>query len=162
MLPLVASAYYHTGDVEKAMEFYASFGDVSPMYYIANLEDRKLTKFDIIEYSYRGGAKLSHFQKHIKNMVVGAETYPNVVEEGDRPVVSEDLIALRDLAVAAGNDAKCADRAEWLYIAAYIYSQQGLYAQAQNLIAKAERLPLSATLKDSIKVLSIYIEAQTT
>ena len=162
MLPLVASAYYHTGDVEKAMEFYASFGDVSSMYYIANLEDRKLTKFDIIEYSYRGGAKLAHFQKHIKNMVVGAETYPNVVEEGDRPVVSEDLIALRDLAVAAGNDAKCADRAEWLYIAAYIYSQQGLYAQAQNLIAKAERLPLSATLKDSIKVLSIYIEAQTT
>lgn len=161
MLPLIASAYYRTGDVEKAMAFYASFGDVGSMRYIARLEDRELTEFDIIEYSYRGGAELAHFQSYIEGIIVDAETYPNVVNDGDKPVVSEELIALRDLAIEAANDPKCGDRAEWLYIAAYIYSQQGLYTKAQSLVAKAENLPVSATIKDSIRVLSIYVEAQT-
>ncbi|MBQ2143392.1 MAG: hypothetical protein II204_09600, partial [Alistipes sp.] len=69
MLPLVASAYYRTGEVDKAMLFYASFGDVGSMRYIANLEDRELSQYDIIEYSYRSGAELSHFQGYIRDEI---------------------------------------------------------------------------------------------
>ena len=161
MLPLVASAYYRTGEVDKAMLFYASFGDVGSMRYIANLEDRELSQYDIIEYSYRSGAELSHFQGYIRDEIVDVETYPYVIEDSDKPFIHDDLIALRDLAIKAGNDTKCGDRAEWLYIAAYIYTQQGMYAQAKPLAVKAAALSESDVVSDSIKVLNIYLDAHT-
>ena len=161
MLPLIASAYYYTGEVEKAMTIYASIGDISSMRYIANLESKRLSDYDIIEYSYRSGVRLSHFQDYVRDMIVDAETFPYVIEDEDKPVISDELVALRDLALVAGNDTKCSDRAEWLYIAAYIYTQQGLCTKAKPLAIKAATLASSDTLKDSIRVLNIYLDALT-
>lgn len=157
----IAGAYYHTGDVERAMLMFASYGDTGSMYYIAKQQDMDLTTVDIIRYSYLSGAPLSKFSRDIRKMIVDAETFPVVYEFGDKPVVTDEILAIRDLAIEAGGNPNCADRAQWLYIAAYIYMQQGNYMQAKALLSKAEKAPASDYMKESIKVLSIYLDALT-
>ena len=157
----IAGAYYHTGDVERAMLMFASYGDTGSMYYIAKQQDMDLTTVDIIRYSYLSGAPLSKFSRDIRKMIVDAETFPVVYEFGDKPVVTDEILAIRDLAIEAGANPNCADRAQWLYIAAYIYMQQGNYTQAKALLSKAEKAPASDYMKESIKVLSIYLDALT-
>ena len=157
----IAGAYYHTGDVERAMLMFASYGDTGSMYYIAKQQDMDLTTVDIIRYSYLSGAPLSKFSRDIRKMIVDAETFPVVYEFGDKPVVTDEIVAIRDLAIEAGGNPNCADRAQWLYIAAYIYMQQGNYTQAKALLSKAEKAPASDYMKESIKVLSIYLDALT-
>lgn len=157
----IAGAYYHTGDVERAMLMFASYGDTGSMYYIAKQQDMDLTTVDIIRYSYLSGAPLSKFSRDIRKMIVDAETFPVVYEFGDKPVVTDEILAIRDLAIEAGGNPSCADRAQWLYIAAYIYMQQGNYAQAKALLSRAEKAPASDYMKESIKVLSIYLDALT-
>ena len=157
----IAGAYYHTGDVERAMLMFASYGDTGSMYYIAKQQDMDLTTVDIIRYSYLSGAPLSKFSRDIRKMIVDAETFPVVYEFGDKPVVTDEILAIRDLAIEAGGNPNCADRAQWLYIAAYIYMQQGNYAQAKAMLSKAEKAPTSDYMKESIKVLSIYLDALT-
>lgn len=157
----IAGAYYHTGDVERAMLMFASYGDTGSMYYIAKQQDMDLTTVDIIRYSYLSGAPLSKFSRDIRKMIVDAETFPVVYEFGDKPVVTDEILAIRDLAIEAGGNHNCADRAQWLYIAAYIYMQQGNYAQAKALLSKAEVAPASDYMKESIKVLGIYLDALT-
>ena len=157
----IAGAYYHTGDVERAMLMFASYGDTGSMYYIAKQQDMDLTTVDIIRYSYLSGAPLSKFSRDIRKMIVDAETFPVVYEFGDKPVVTDEILAIRDLAIEAGGNPNCADRAQWLYIAAYIYMQQGNYTQAKALLSKAEKTPASDYMKESIKVLSIYLDALT-
>ena len=157
----IAGAYYHTGDVERAMLMFASYGDTGSMYYIAKQQDMDLTTVDIIRYSYLSGAPLSKFSRDIRKMIVDAETFPIVYEFGDKPVVTDEILAIRDLAIEAGGNPNCADRAQWLYIAAYIYMQQGNYTQAKALLSKAEKAPASDYMKESIKVLSIYLDALT-
>ncbi len=157
----IAGAYYHTGDVERAMLMFASYGDTGSMYYIAKQQDMDLTTVDIIRYSYLSGAPLSKFSRDIRKMIVDAETFPVVYEFGDKPVVTDEILAIRDLAIEAGGNPNCADRAQWLYIAAYINMQQGNYAQAKALLSKAEVAPASDYMKESIKVLSIYLDALT-
>lgn len=157
----IAGAYYHTGDVERAMLMFASYGDTGSMYYIAKQQDMDLTTVDIIRYSYLSGAPLSKFSRDIRKMIVDAETFPVVYEFGDKPVVTDEILAIRDLAIEAGGNLSCADRAQWLYIAAYIYMQQGNYTQAKAMLSKAERAPASDYMKESIKVLSIYLDALT-
>ena len=157
----IAGAYYHTGDVERAMLMFASYGDTGSMYYIAKQQDMDLTTVDIIRYSYLSGAPLSKFSRDIRKMIVDAETFPVVYEFGDKPVVTDEILAIRDLAIEAGGNSSCADRAQWLYIAAYIYMQQGNYAQAKAMLSKAEKAPASDNMKESIKVLSIYLDALT-
>lgn len=157
----IAGAYYHTGDVERAMLMFASYGDTGSMYYIAKQQDMDLTTVDIIRYSYLSGAPLSKFSRDIRKMIVDAETFPTVYEFGDKPVVTDEILAIRDLAIEAGGNPNCADRAQWLYIAAYIYMQQGNYTQAKALLSKAEKAPASDYMKESIKVLSIYLDALT-
>ena len=157
----IAGAYYHTGDVERAMLMFASYGDTGSMYYIAKQQDMDLTTVDIIRYSYLSGAPLSKFSRDIRKMIVDAETFPVVYEFGDKPVVTDEILAIRDLAIEAGGNPSCADRAQWLYIAAYIYMQQGNYTQAKALLSKAEKAPASDYMKESIKVLSIYLDALT-
>lgn len=157
----IAGAYYHTGDVERAMLMFASYGDTGSMYYIAKQQDMDLTTVDIIRYSYLSGAPLSKFSRDIRKMIVDAETFPVVYEFGDKPVVTDEILAIRDLAIEAGGNPNCADRAQWLYIAAYIYTQQGNYTQAKALLSKAEKAPASDYMKESIKVLGIYLDALT-
>ena len=157
----IAGAYYHTGDVERAMLMFASYGDTGSMYYIAKQQDMDLTTVDIIRYSYLSGAPLSKFSRDIRKMIVDAETFPIVYEFGDKPVVTDEILAIRDLAIEAGGNLNCADRAQWLYIAAYIYMQQGNYTQAKALLSRAEKAPASDYMKESIKVLSIYLDALT-
>ena len=157
----IAGAYYHTGDVERAMLMFASYGDTGSMYYIAKQQDMDLNTVDIIRYSYLSGAPLSKFSRDIRKMIVDAETFPVVYEFGDKPVVTDEILAIRDLAIEAGGNPNCADRAQWLYIAAYIYMQQGNYTQAKALLSKAEKAPASDYMKESIKVLSIYLDALT-
>ena len=157
----IAGAYYHTGDVERAMLMFASYGDTGSMYYIAKQQDMDLTTVDIIRYSYLSGAPLSKFSRDIRKMIVNAETFPVVYEFGDKPVVTDEILAIRDLAIEAGGNLSCADRAQWLYIAAYIYMQQGNYTQAKALLSKAEKAPASDYMKESIKVLGIYLDALT-
>ncbi len=157
----IAGAYYHTGDVERAMLMFASYGDTGSMYYIAKQQDMDLTTVDIIRYSYLSGAPLSKFSRDIRKMIVNAETFPVVYEFGDKPVVTDEIVAIRDLAIEAGGNPNCADRAQWLYIAAYIYMQQGNYTQAKALLSKAEKAPASDYMKESVKVLSIYLDALT-
>ena len=81
----IAGAYYHTGDVERAMLMFASYGDTGSMYYIAKQQDMDLTTVDIIRYSYLSGAPLSKFSRDIRKMIVDAETFPVVYEFGDKP-----------------------------------------------------------------------------
>ena len=157
----IAGAYYHTGDVERAMLMFASYGDTGSMYYIAKQQDMDLTTVDIIRYSYLSGAPLSKFSRDIRKMIVDAETFPVVYEFGDKPVVTDEILAIRDLAIEAGGNPNCADRAQWLYIAAYIYMQQGNYTQAKAMLSKAEKAPASDYMKESIKVLGIYLDALT-
>lgn len=157
----IAGAYYHTGDVERAMLMFASYGDTGSMYYIAKQQDMDLTTVDIIRYSYLSGAPLSKFSRDIRKMIVDAETFPVVYEFGDKPVVTDEILAIRDLAIEAGGNPNCADRAQWLYIAAYIYMQQGNYAQAKAMLSRAEKAPASDYMKESIKVLGIYLDALT-
>ena len=157
----IAGAYYHTGDVERAMLMFASYGDTGSMYYIAKQQDMDLTTVDIIRYSYLSGAPLSKFSRDIRKMIVDAETFPVVYEFGDKPVVTDEILAIRDLAIEAGGNPNCADRAQWFYIAAYIYMQQGNYTQAKALLSRAEKAPASDYMKESIKVLGIYLDALT-
>lgn len=159
ILPYVAGAYYHTGSVDYAMELFAAIGDTDSMTVIARAEGMRLTSVDILSYAYASGAPLSMYERRIRKVVVGAETYPNVCNDGDKPVVTDDLKRLRTLALKAGSEAKGADRVKWLYIAAYIYMQEGRYAESRATLTRAQQLPASKAMQESIKLLDIFLDA---
>jgi hypothetical protein len=155
----IAGAYYHTGDVESAMLQFAAHGDFNSMHYIADKANMELSYNDIIEYCYRAGASIYKNSSVIRRMVVNAETWPVVKDVGDIPVVAEELLALRNLAIEASSNTNCAERAEWGYVAAYIYTQEGKYADAKRMLNKVQCAPSSEYMKESMEALSIYIDA---
>lgn len=158
----IGGAYYHTGDVDKAMLLFASYADTGSMHYIADRENMDLTTMDIINYAYRSGSTLlARYKGYIRDIIVDAETFPNVVNVGDKPVISDDLLTIRDIALKASSSAPASERAEWLYIAAYIYMQQGDYANSKSLVAKCAPLYATEYLRESIAVLEFYLDVVT-
>lgn len=160
ILPYVAGAYYHTGSVDYAMKLFATIGDTDSMTVIARKEGMTLSSVDVLAYAYASGAPLSMYESRIRKVVVGAETYPNVNNDGDKPVVTDDLKRLRTLALKAGDEAKGPDRVKWLYIAAYIYMQEGRYAESRATLTRTQQLPTSKAMQESIKLLDIFLDAK--
>lgn len=159
--PYIAGAYHHTGESDKAMNIFASMGDVGSMKYIAQEQNKELNNAEIIALLYNNDVPLVVFEELISRLVISAENFPAVYDIEDKPAVDDELRAIRDVALKAGAHSRHGDNAKWYYIAAYIYAQQGKYDVAKQTLAKSQGYARSKWMDESIEVLNINLDAAT-
>ena len=150
IIPYIAGAYYHIGATERAMQMYAECGDIKSLFYCVG----QYTIPDIIEQMelvYEYCPNSSAFPETIQQIIRGSEAYYGY---------DEKCLRLYNFALKVCAESKVADLAMWYYTAAYIANLKGDAQQASKLLTKAEKTQGSQFVKESIKVMRIYLDAK--
>lgn len=157
----IAGAFYHTGQVEEAINMYAEAGDIASIYYIAKLENLDISQVELIEMLYRNNPNTPEVFSRMTSIIYKEEgplfnlDYDSWV--GTRGVIGDDCRALLDVALRLGAEGR--DAAMWYYTAAYIYYMDGRIDDAYATLALAEKSKPSPFMSDSIEVLRIIFDA---
>ncbi len=158
----VAGAYDNIGDTLKAAEYYARSGQV---------------EYCGIEMTYRYNPDASGLRRVAAEIIESAERereengeewgewahLTNYVDYSGKGKVSETtrsrLSDFRSFCLKAASGGKVSDPAYWYYAAAYIEHLLDDNSAASRTLARAERSGGSEDVRESIKVLRIYLDS---
>lgn len=154
-LRYVAGAYYNIGDVKTAIKLFGEAGDVESVLYCA-----ERTGDGYLNAMYEYAPSSRNLRDAVERIVLSAEQelwdgYSSELEEGTR----EKLKQVRALAIRIASEGRVDDPDLWYYTAAFIDHLQGHNSDASWLLAKAESSKGSDYIKESIRVLKIYLDA---
>lgn len=157
-LPYIAGAAYWLKDYDKATAYFHEAGDVASM--IAYSGDRKTSStVDIIENIYKYEPNCAAFPELLQKFVNSAEPIGYVFEDEEQTVTDEHR-RLKTLAGRIAQEGKTDNPAMWYYTAAFIEDLEGHAAGASRLLAKAEKARGTQFIKESVKVMRIYLDAK--
>ncbi len=155
--PYIAGAYYRMGFEQEALKIYADLGDVESILYCLNRQGQKLDRVERIELLYEYNSDMLPTAATIQH-IVEADEYYRSDDPDDRYNI--ELLRLREFACRVAREGRAANRAMWYYTAAYIYDMYGDPQTASALCSKAERSEGTPFIKESVKVLRIYLDAK--
>ena len=148
----VAGAMFRSGDEEKALEYYTAIGDISSIIYCLKNKgdytgDRSLLEYAAI-HCPDDQSILAILQDYIRKLEVYADFHQR----------NGTVDACYEMCMKAVKHSK--DPAPWLYSAAFLKNQMGQPYVASNILSRAETCAKTDFIKESIKVLRIFIDAQ--
>ena len=154
-LRYVAGAYYNIGDIKTAIKLFGEAGDVESVLCCA-----EKTGDSYLNAMYEYAPSSRDLRDAVERIVLSAEQelwdgYSSELEEGTR----EKLEQVRALAIRIASEGRVDDPDLWYYTAAFIDHLQGHNSDASWLLAKAESSKGSEYIKESIRVLKIYLDA---
>ena len=154
-LRYVAGAYYNIGDIKTAIKLFGEAGDVESVLCCA-----EKTGDGYLNAMYEYAPSSRDLRDAVERIVLSAEQelwdgYSSELEEGTR----EKLEQVRALAIRIASEGRVDDPDLWYYTAAFIDHLQGHNSDASWLLAKAESSKGSEYIKESIRVLKIYLDA---
>lgn len=161
-LRYVAGAYYNIGDVDKAIQLFGEAGDVESVLSCARTAGK-----DYLTALYEYTPTSQELRDAIERTILGAERdlwgFGGPFPPNYAPTIDEEnkagLVQVRDLCIRIGSEGRVNDPDLWFYSAAFIEHLLGHNSNASWLLAKAESSKGSEFIKESVKVLKIYLEA---
>ena len=161
-LRYVAGAYYNIGDIDKAIMLFGEAGDIESV-----LSCAKTAGKDYLTALYEYTPTSQELRDAIERTILGAERdlwgFGGPFPPNYAPAIGEEnkagLVQVRDLCIRIGSEGRVNDPDLWFYSAAFIEHLLGHNSNASRLLAKAESSKGSAFIKESVKVLKIYLEA---
>lgn len=160
ILPYIAGAEYRMENYDKAAVYFSEAGDVESMVACTGGK-RPQSTVEAIEQIYCCEPNCRFFPKMLQALVHEAE--PPVefnCEEWDEGLVRDEHRQLARLAVRIAQEGKTDNPAMWYYTAAFIEDLDGHPAEASRLLARAERSRGTEFIKESVKVMRIYLDAK--
>ena len=154
-LRYVAGAYYNIGDVKTAIKLFGEAGDVESVLCCA-----ETTGDGYLNAMYEYTPSSRDLRDAVERIVLSAEQelwdgYSSELEDGTK----EKLEQVRSLAIRIASEGKVDDPDLWYYTAAFINHLLGRNSDATWLLAKAESSKGSEFIKESVRVLKIYLNA---
>ena len=161
-LRYVAGAYYNIGDVKTAMELFGEAGDVESVLCCARSTDD-----DYLSVMYEYAPSSNELRDAVERIILSAEEMlwngGGVVPHDYIPKIEDEtrtrLEQVRTLAIRIASEGKVDDPDLWYYTAAFIEHLLGRNSEASWLLAKAESCKGTKYIKESVRVLKIYLEA---
>ena len=154
-LRYVAGAYYNIGDVKTAIKLFGEAGDVESVLCCA-----ETTGDGYLNAMYEYTPTSRDLRDAVERIVLSAERelwdgYSSGLEDETK----EKLEQVRGLAIRIASEGKVNDPDLWYYTAAFINHLLGRNSDATWLLAKAEASKGSKFIKESVRVLKIYLDA---
>ena len=154
-----AAALYKVGRHDEAFEIYARYGDVASIRAIkgGSITNELAFVYDRCPDSpYLPGEVqkwLLHYgQEESKVLFADRSRYGYFFREYDQ---------LLEVAQRAVKDKRCRQQAMWHYTLAALYDIQGKPREAKKYLQAGQRYPKDAYLRDTYRVLRIWLDAQT-
>lgn len=158
--PYVAGAYFRTGAIEKAKQIYAECGDVNSLLYCAGKQGKQTNEIEQMELVYKYCPNSPMLAQTAQRLIRFFEGMSNGwCEPSDRRWWASCL-PLYEFSLKVALEGKTANPAMWYYTAAYIADKNGKVQKASDLLAMAERSKGDHFIKESVKVLRIYLDAK--
>lgn len=154
-LRYVAGAWYNKGDIEKARTLFGQAGDIESLTSLCRDDERSI--YEII-YDYAPDSE--ELRDMVERNIIAAEHqyFDNSYEEHPNWMV-KDLQNIHKAALRIASEGKVKDVDLWYYTAAFIEHLGGDNKAALKTVALAEKAPGSQFIKESAKVLRIYVTA---
>ena len=157
----VAGCYFGSGDYDKAREIYISIGDIDSYCYA--FKDRENTGLEDIYQYYPEAAYLRDAVQNAildwERTIWNGEWYDTYT--GKNIMLSDkDVAFYHDFCLRVAKEGRVSDPDFWYYSAAFIEHMGGNNAAAKKTLALALKAKGSSFIKDSARVLQIYMEAQ--
>jgi hypothetical protein len=161
-LRYVAGAYYNIGDVDTAMKLFGEAGDVASVLCCARGKGE-----DHLTAMYEYTPSSRELREEVELIVLAAEReiwdwgwsapsdYCPTIEEDTRTKLEH----VRALAIRIADEGKVDDPDLWYYTAAFIDHLLGRNSDASWLLRKAETSRGSEFIKESVRVLKLYLDA---
>ena len=160
ILPYIAGAEYRMKNYDKAVAYYYEAGDLPSMIACSGAE-KPASTVETIERIYQYEPNCSRFPELLQKLVRTAEpTGGYLWDEMDEGYVNDEHRQLARLAVRIAQEGKTDNPAMWYYTAAFIKDLDGHTAEASQLLAKAEQSYGTEFIKESVKVMRIYLDAK--
>lgn len=149
----VAGALFRSGEEARALKYYTEIDDIQSLIFCLKKMGRYEGTRSVLEYAAVNCPDSPDVVTILQEYVTRMEVYGDFKERGG------DAEACYNMCMKA---AGCSMKpAMWLYTAAFMKNQMGQPHVASDILARAERCGASTFLKESIKVLRIIIDAQT-
>lgn len=160
ILPYIAGAEYRMKNYDKAVSYFYEAGDFVSMIACSDVNPPAST-VEAIERIYQQEPNCSHFPEMLQRLVHTAEPDGEFYwEELDKDLVKDEHRQLIRLAVRIAQEGKAHNTAMWYYTAAFIEDLDGHPVEASKLLAKAEQSHGTEFIKESVKVMRIYLDAK--
>lgn len=160
ILPYIAGAEYRMKNYDKAVSYFYEAGDFVSMIACSDVNPPAST-VEAIERIYQQEPNCSHFPEMLQRLVHTAEPDGEFYwEELDKDLVKDEHRQLIRLAVRIAQESKAHNTAMWYYTAAFIEDLDGHPVEASKLLAKAEQSHGTEFIKESVKVMRIYLDAK--
>ncbi|MBQ8673950.1 MAG: hypothetical protein IJ511_07880 [Bacteroides sp.] len=161
----VAGCYYRMGEQDKGNRLNAMLS-IPPRY---KENGERMSWMEQMECMYRHAPESSYFVPQIQQKIHELESETSFCRGwGDRTQVPWDMSyiwkeysPLYTLCTQAAFNPKVKNRPFFCYTAAYLADKLGRSAEARQWIARAEQTVTDNYLKESVRVLRIYIDART-
>jgi hypothetical protein len=154
----VASALYKTGQNEEALEIYAKYGDVAS---IRAINGGKID--NELEYVYGHDSNSPYIEGEIQKWLIyyGGEWIGDAIKRDNYCSVDKfnEVLKVAHRAVREGKSKKMA---MWYYTLASLYDIKGEPNKAKIYLNQGTRYKKDSFLKDSYRVLGMWLDAQTT
>lgn len=158
ILPYIAGAEYWMRNYDKAVAYCYEAGDYIAMLAYSGDRRRKSTA-ESIERIYNYEPNFHSFPKMLKEFIRNAESTSECPWLGDSVVTAEHRQLAR-LAIRIAEEGKTNNPAMWYYTAAFIEDLDGHAARASQILSKAEQVHGTDYIKESVKVMRIYLDAK--
>ena len=160
ILLYIAGAEYRMKNYDKAVSYFYEAGDFVSMIACSDVNPPAST-VEAIERIYQQEPNCSHFPEMLQRLVHTAEPDGEFYwEELDKDLVKDEHRQLIRLAVRIAQEGKAHNTAMWYYTAAFIEDLDGHPVEASKLLAKAEQSHGTEFIKESVKVMRIYLDAK--
>ncbi len=157
-LRYVAGAYYNIGEVASAKKLYAEAKDVESLLFCAGKGNT-----DSWDALYEYMPETPALRASVKRAMVDAEIYVRNVGQNQFRVVDEDVVSnlqeIRDFSLRVATEGRVGDPGLWYYNAAFANHLLGRNKEAARLATLAEKSAGSDDIKESVRVLKIYLDA---
>lgn len=155
-----AGSHYRTGHNEEALQLYAWAGDAWGMFACVDEKD-KGSFVDKLRFVYEYSPNNDYLREELQRYIRHLEPTGHYYWGDTKRDVPEEALQLKSLALQIAQDSMVEDRAMWLYAAAFIADLQGNAREASGILARAEKAPASRVVKESVKVMRMYLDAKT-
>lgn len=157
--PYVAGAEYRVNHSEKAITYFAQIGDVGSMLYCAGRSGEQLSTIDALELVCQYAPNSRYIPATLQSFVRSLEPFGEYYWE-DIFVYDEEVERLYSLCLKMGKSRDCANPAMWYYTASMLEDLRGNESKASYLLGLAEQSKSSEFIKESVKVMRIYLDAK--
>lgn len=157
--PYIAGAAFRLNHNEKAFRHFAELGDIGSMKFCAKKQGGELPILEML-YKYCSDRTIiySYVQRLIRNAEPTGEVSYDSIDK--KPKLTPECDQLYSLALKFASMKNEKNPAFWYYTAAFIDDMRGRTQRASDLLALAERADGTDYIKESIKVLRIYLDAK--